>query len=237
MCRQDKAAKAWSQPISATCAPRAAPDQVRGDASGPDLPPAHIRPALTSPRRFAHHPRRQIFKGAPMSNPVLVEVTRGREVESRHRGAAVVMDADGAVVFSIGDIERRVFPRSAVKAIQALPLVESGIADRLGLTAPRSRCAAHPIPASRSMWRAPPRCSPKRAATPPASNAARTGRWARRPRARSRWKAAGPAPCTTTAPASIPASSASPAGSRRTRRATSSPATACSARSGARWRP
>ncbi len=45
-----------------------------------------------------------------MSNPVLVEVTRGREVESRHRGAAVVMDADGAVVFSIGDIERRVFP-------------------------------------------------------------------------------------------------------------------------------
>ncbi len=80
-----------------------------------------------------------------MSNPVLVEVTRGREVESRHRGAAVVMDADGAVVFSIGDIERPVFPRSAVKAIQALPLVESGIADRLGLTAAEIAlcCSSH----------------------------------------------------------------------------------------------
>lgn len=67
-----------------------------------------------------------------MTDPVLVEVTRGRIVESRHRGAVSVVDADGAVVFETGDTERPVFPRSAVKAIQALPLVESGAADAFG---------------------------------------------------------------------------------------------------------
>ncbi len=67
-----------------------------------------------------------------MANPVLVEVLRGDIVESRHRGAVAVLDADGAVVTAIGDIECPVFPRSAVKAIQALPLVESGAADACG---------------------------------------------------------------------------------------------------------
>jgi L-asparaginase II len=67
-----------------------------------------------------------------MSNPVLVEVTRGHIVESRHRGAIAVVDADGAVVFEAGDIARPVFPRSACKAMQALPLVESGAADAYG---------------------------------------------------------------------------------------------------------
>lgn len=67
-----------------------------------------------------------------MANPTLVEVLRGDIVESRHRGAAVVVDADGGCVLAIGDVERPVFPRSAVKAIQALPLVESGAADAFG---------------------------------------------------------------------------------------------------------
>ncbi len=67
-----------------------------------------------------------------MANPVLAEATRGGQVESRHEGAFVVTDGDGATVLSAGDIDRPVFPRSAVKAIQALPLVESGAADRFG---------------------------------------------------------------------------------------------------------
>ncbi len=67
-----------------------------------------------------------------MSNPVLVEVFRGETVESRHRGAVIVTDGDGKIVFSLGDIERPTFPRSAIKAIQALPLVESGAADAYG---------------------------------------------------------------------------------------------------------
>jgi L-asparaginase II len=64
-----------------------------------------------------------------MANPVLVEVTRGGRAESRHRGAVAIVDADGTAVFAAGDVARPVFPRSAVKALQALPLVESGAAD------------------------------------------------------------------------------------------------------------
>ena len=64
----------------------------------------------------------------------LVEVTRGSLVESSHAGAAVVVDSQGRVVFGIGDVEEAFFPRSAVKALLALPLVETGAADRLKLT-------------------------------------------------------------------------------------------------------
>jgi L-asparaginase II len=67
-----------------------------------------------------------------MSNPVLVEVTRGSLVESRHRGALAVVDADGTVVLAFGDVAQPVFPRSAIKALQALVLMESGGAERYG---------------------------------------------------------------------------------------------------------
>ena len=68
-----------------------------------------------------------------MKNPVLVEVMRGPLAESRHRGAISVVDADGRGVLAIGDVTAPVFPRSAVKALQALPLVEQGAAERCGL--------------------------------------------------------------------------------------------------------
>src|SRR6202035_2534445 len=67
-----------------------------------------------------------------MNNPILVEVLRGVLVESRHRGAVAVADADGRTVLAIGDVATRIFPRSAVKALQALPLVETGAADAFG---------------------------------------------------------------------------------------------------------
>jgi len=67
-----------------------------------------------------------------MNNPITVEVTRGKLVESRHRGLAVVTDGDGAIVFSAGDVDAVTFPRSACKAMQALPLVETGAADAYG---------------------------------------------------------------------------------------------------------
>src|SRR5829696_10115009 len=66
------------------------------------------------------------------SNPVLVEVLRGALVESRHHGAVAVVDADGATVLALGDVAQPVYPRSAVKALQALPLIESGAAERFG---------------------------------------------------------------------------------------------------------
>lgn len=67
-----------------------------------------------------------------MTDPVLIEVLRGAIIESAHRGVVAVFDADGKPVLEIGDTSKPVFPRSAVKAIQALPLVESGAADAYG---------------------------------------------------------------------------------------------------------
>ena len=80
-----------------------------------------------------------------MANPVLVDVIRGPLVESRHRGAVAVFDAEGHSIFALGDVTAPVFPRSAVKALQALPLIERGAADRFGLSDEELAlaCASH----------------------------------------------------------------------------------------------
>ncbi|MFL5237091.1 MAG: asparaginase [Rhizomicrobium sp.] len=68
-----------------------------------------------------------------MANPILVEVTRGPLVESVHRGAVAIARADGSLLFAAGDTETPIFPRSSLKPIQALPMVESGAVDAFGL--------------------------------------------------------------------------------------------------------
>ena len=65
--------------------------------------------------------------------PILVEVLRGDAVESFHRGIVAIADAAGAVARSLGDIDRPVYPRSALKPIQALPLIETGAAEGFDL--------------------------------------------------------------------------------------------------------
>ncbi len=79
------------------------------------------------------------------SNPVLVEALRGTMLESAHRGAFALFDAEGGCVQSLGDIERPVYARSAVKVLQALPLVASGAAERfqLGDAELALACASH----------------------------------------------------------------------------------------------
>ena len=55
------------------------------------------------------------------------------------------MDADGSVVWSCGDVNAAVFPCSTVKSLLAIELVETGAADRRGLTdeALALACASH----------------------------------------------------------------------------------------------
>jgi L-asparaginase II len=76
---------------------------------------------------------------------VIAEVLRGGVVESSHDGAFVVADAGGRVVLSAGDPESWIFPRSAIKALQAIPLLVSGTADRFGFTKAELAlaCASH----------------------------------------------------------------------------------------------
>src|SRR5258705_8235586 len=67
-------------------------------------------------------------------NPVLAHVWRGDAVESQHRGAWVLADASGRVIDGAGEWTRPVFVRSSVKCAQALPLLESGAAERFAFT-------------------------------------------------------------------------------------------------------
>jgi L-asparaginase II len=78
-------------------------------------------------------------------NPIIAEVTRGGIAESFHRGAWCIRLATGETLASAGDIARPIFPRSAIKALQALPLIGSGGADAFGLSEAEIAltCASH----------------------------------------------------------------------------------------------
>ena len=68
-----------------------------------------------------------------MSNPILVNTLRGDVIENRHRGAIAVCDPAGRLLHAWGDVDALVYPRSSIKTLQALPLVESGAADHFHL--------------------------------------------------------------------------------------------------------
>jgi L-asparaginase II len=80
-----------------------------------------------------------------MSDQLLVEVTRNEVVESRHFGSAVVCDDRGKVSHGWGDIEKLIFPRSALKPLLAIDLVNSGASEHFGLSDAEitMACASH----------------------------------------------------------------------------------------------
>jgi L-asparaginase II len=65
--------------------------------------------------------------------PILVEVRRGAIVESRHRGAIVVVDPDGHFITRLGDDGPITSTRSTIKPIQAIPFITSGAADHFNV--------------------------------------------------------------------------------------------------------
>ncbi len=69
-------------------------------------------------------------------NPILVRIWRGDAVESVHRGAWVLVDVAGRIEAGEGAFRHPVYARSTLKPLQALPLVESGAADRFGFGEP-----------------------------------------------------------------------------------------------------
>lgn len=81
-----------------------------------------------------------------MTDPVdLVEAWRGNIRENIHRGHAVICDETGQIVQVWGDPDAVIYPRSACKMVQALPLIESGAADAFDLTTQQLAlaCASH----------------------------------------------------------------------------------------------
>ncbi len=80
-----------------------------------------------------------------MAAAELVELWRGGLLEGAHRGHAVICDERGEVIEAWGDPEAVIFPRSSCKMIQALPLIESGAAEKAGLSDRQLAlaCASH----------------------------------------------------------------------------------------------
>jgi L-asparaginase II len=62
-----------------------------------------------------------------LESEVLAEVTRGDVVESQHRGHLVILNADGTLKLSRGNPAALIFPRSAIKSIQASAMVRAGL--------------------------------------------------------------------------------------------------------------
>ena len=79
--------------------------------------------------------------GAPLFGPAVV-VTRGDGVEAWHHACVAVVDAAGRVTHALGDPELVTFTRSVIKPLQALPLVQSGACDTLGIDAEALALAA-----------------------------------------------------------------------------------------------
>ncbi len=75
-----------------------------------------------------------------MSVPV-ANVVRSGFVEGNHYGSAVVTDVDGSVLWSIGDVESQMFPRSSNKLMQGLAMVRAGLPLKDELLA--LACASH----------------------------------------------------------------------------------------------
>jgi L-asparaginase II len=76
----------------------------------------------------------------------LVHVLRGNLIESIHRGDLAVVDWKGNLLYHVGSPKEKItFIRSSSKPIQALPVLESGAADRFGLTEEELAllCASH----------------------------------------------------------------------------------------------
>jgi L-asparaginase II len=66
------------------------------------------------------------------SSPLAV-CFRGERPESIHLGHLVIVDVDGRILLERGEAKTRVYARSALKPVQALPLLLSGAAQAFGL--------------------------------------------------------------------------------------------------------
>ena len=58
---------------------------------------------------------------------VLAELVRSGLIESTHSGHLILMAADGSDLLTLGDVEAEIYPRSAIKSLQAAAMVRAGL--------------------------------------------------------------------------------------------------------------
>lgn len=78
--------------------------------------------------------------GTGTMSEILVRVSRGGHEESYHQGSIAVVDQRGTLLDCVGDPDYSTFLRSCAKPLQALPILESGTADRYKITPAELAC-------------------------------------------------------------------------------------------------
>ncbi len=61
------------------------------------------------------------------ADPILVDVQRGELIETVHRGRLAVTAPDGSMLVALGAVDEPMYPRSSVKPLQAIAMLESGL--------------------------------------------------------------------------------------------------------------
>ena len=75
----------------------------------------------------------------------MVQLLRNNFLESVHYGSAVVVRPENNTIIEWGDVDQMIFPRSALKIIQAIPFLESGAVSmhKLGTQQLALACSSH----------------------------------------------------------------------------------------------
>lgn len=75
----------------------------------------------------------------------IANIYRGKNVENSHLGHIAVVDYNGKLLYSYGDACRMTFARSSIKPFQAIPIIETGAANRFNFNAADLAvcCASH----------------------------------------------------------------------------------------------
>lgn len=75
------------------------------------------------------------------SGEVLLEVVRNDLVESIHSGHLLILDRDGREVLALGELDQLIYPRSAIKSLQASAMLRAGL--KLNEQQIALACASH----------------------------------------------------------------------------------------------
>ena len=80
-----------------------------------------------------------------MQHQLLVEVTRGDQVECVHAGSIAVVNLHGDLLYQAGDPDHITFTRSTIKPFQALPFLKAGGVQHFDLSTRETAllCASH----------------------------------------------------------------------------------------------
>lgn len=69
-----------------------------------------------------------------MNTPLQINIFREKNIESKHAVSAVVMTSNGQLMQTYGDVAQKIYPRSSIKCIQAIPIITTGAAEKFNIS-------------------------------------------------------------------------------------------------------